>query len=144
LSRMSRTRAAYRIQENIIYEDTAPELAFDALAKKLDILVEGHLKLILIDGWHVKPDRWIVHTDVVVEIDGPYHDTPIQKRKMEWRDSVLTSRGLRVFHVPSELLIAQGVRDSKKWWPWVALALTEFLFSKKKVERLIASPPANM
>ena len=138
MGRMARTRADYRIQENIVYEDTAPELAFDELCKKLDILVEGHLKPILIDGWHVKPDRWIVHSDVVVEIDGPYHDTPIQRRKMEWRDDILNSRGLRVFHIPSELLIARNVGDSKKWWPWIAFALTEFIFSTEKVKRLIA------
>lgn len=132
----------YVIQRNDAekFFDTRPELAFDELCSKVGIETHGKLcrSSIYVDGWSIRPDRHIRGTNVVIEIDGPYHDTAIQRRKTEWRDEQMTSYGVRVFHIPSELLIAEGFRDRKRFWPYVLFALTDFLLSTDKVRRMVA------
>ena len=110
--------------------DTKPELALQEICKKE--LIEFELGFIQSyfgdDGksYEFKPDVRI-SSNILIEADGEYHDTAIQKRKTAWRDRSLIQMGYRVLHIPASLLVAEGVGDRKAYWPYVAMEIKRFI-----------------
>jgi very-short-patch-repair endonuclease len=130
-----KTKAAYRIaQNNTKAEDTAPERAFEELfagkvIKPPPITITDPESVLIYD---FKPDFQFIGTNVLVEIDGPYHRTKIQQRKTEWRDSRLLAMGYRVLHIDTELL------DVKEYHIEVAQCTAAFLNGTRLKEHLFA------
>jgi len=58
----------------------------------------GFRRSVVILGWIV--DFYHPKSKTVIEIDGGYHDTPDQRRKDAYRDSVMLRRGLRILRIP--------------------------------------------
>jgi hypothetical protein len=132
-----KTRAAFKIKQNTKYENTTPELALDEICGKLGlVLISG--KEIQVPGFTLKVDRQVQDTDVVFEALGPHHFTDIQRQKTSWRTDLLVQSGLRVLLIESELLVCHGLQDSRRFHPYVAIAISEFLLSDEKVKYLRA------
>jgi hypothetical protein len=134
---MSKTRANFRIKQNIKYTDSSPEMALDSICEALGLgLAKG--KEIQAPGFTLRPDRQIVDTNILLEADGRYHDSRIQNRKNDWRDDLLVKSGYRVLHIESELLVTHGLGNSRQFWPHVSTAISEFLLSDEAVKYLHA------
>ena len=66
-----------------------------------------------IDGWHFRRqqvvegfivDFFCAKLRLVVEVDGGVHDDPKVVKYDEWRDSILSSRGLKIERIRNEVL----------------------------------------
>lgn len=132
-----KTRAAFKIKQNEKLTNTTPEIALNEICSKLGLTLIRSTE-VQVPGFTLRPDRRIADTDIILEADGPYHNTKIQGRKASWRDDLLVQSGYRVLHVESELLVCHGLEDSKRFHPYVATAITEFLLSDEKVKYLRA------
>ena len=91
--------------------------------------------------WTIKPDIQLTKSSTypltyaiktIVEVDGVYHDTPIQRKKTEWRDGLLTKAGFRVIHVDAELT------KNKVYQTYLKDKLQEAINSQEKVVRICA------
>lgn len=136
MGRRTKTRKSYRLSQRIKYEDTKPELVVDALLA--DLRCYPVLKGVGIDVrdeegklWTIFPDKRI-DFNTMVEVDGIYHDTPIQRRKTVWRDGLLTKAGYRVIHVDAELT------KNKVHQNYLKDKLAEAINSKESVVRIDA------
>jgi hypothetical protein len=107
-------RAAYKIkQRNTKVENTAPEIEFGKLfaglvikPPSINIAIEGSQLF-----YSFNPDFQFIGTNLLVEIDGPYHRTKKQESKTRWRDSELFAKGYRVLHIDSELLMRKKYHE---------------------------------
>ena len=141
---MTRTRKAYRLSQRIKYEDTKPEQVVAMMLGEIGYQPLSHPIIRIQDGyegaWVITPDfrlavssqRTFVVKRVVVEVDGVYHDTPIQRKKTEWRDGLLTQAGYRVIHVDAELT------KNKAYQTYLKDRLSEAILSQEKVVRIDA------
>lgn len=137
MGRRSGIRAAYRIaQNNTKTEDTAPELAFEKLFEGR-VIKPPRITIHSLEPFDesesiylFKPDFQFIDTNLLVEIDGPYHRTPIQERKTRWRDSQLFAKGYRVLHIDSELL------TTKRYNAETVAKVEAFLRGNRQVEHL--------
>lgn len=134
MGRMRKTRKAYVLYQRTKYEDTRPEIIFDGIFgnrvfKPLPFQI---MDLEARKIYKVKPDRGFGGTNVLVEIDGPYHNTEIQQKKTKWRDNMIASYGHRIIHIDYQLLM-----DSK-YHSYVVKGCEEFLASDKPIDRLVA------
>ena len=86
--------------------------------------------------WTIKPDIQLTKSSTypltyaiktIVEVDGVYHDTPIQRKKTEWRDGLLTKAGYRVIHIQA------GLTRNKVLQTYLKDALAEAIKSTKPV-----------
>ena len=105
---MRKTRAAYRIRQNLVLENTAPERFVQKILDELQIVYRLGETVNIFDGfawWISHPDALIESRPckVIIEVDGPYHQTKIQARKTRWRNAALNEKSYRVVHIPSEL-----------------------------------------
>lgn len=91
--------------------------------------------------WTITPDIQLTTSSVyplshviktIVEVDGVYHDTPIQRKKTEWRDGLLTKAGFRVIHVDAELT------KNKVYQTYLKDKLAEAINSKEVIVRIDA------
>ena len=119
--------------------DTKPELAWDEFAKQNYISsFKPHSFRVYDEEARVvgyTPDRGILGGPLLVyiEIDGPYHRTPRQVRKTEWRDELITHRGdCRILHIDSELLLKE------KYWLKLYQEVQKFLILGKLVGHVYA------
>jgi hypothetical protein len=134
---MRGTRASYNIKKNEKFSDTSPEKALDSICEKLGLaLIKG--EEIQVPGFTISPDRKIAGTNVLLEADGIYHDTKIQRRKSSWRDDALVASGYRVLHIESELLVCHGLSDSDRFWPYVSVEIKKFIDSSEPTKYLRA------
>lgn len=60
--------------------------------------------------------------DVDFEIDGPHHDSQINRNKDIWKDDIKNRAGLKVVHVPAEL-------TNRKWWGYLDKEIARALLS---------------
>ena len=67
-------------------------------------------------------DRPDITYDVDFEIDGPHHDTDINRNKDIWKDDIKNKAGLKVIHVPAEL-------TKRKWWDYLNREIEKALLS---------------
>ena len=127
--------------------DTKPELAWDEFAKQNYISSFKPHSFWVYDeeakGFEFTPDRGILGhpggdqrrgpLPAYIEIDGPYHRTPRQVRKTEWRDELITHRGdCRILHIDSELLLKE------KDWLKLYQEVQKFLILGKLVGHVYA------
>ena len=147
---MTRTRKAYRLSQRVKYEDTKPERVLQILVEEMNDrywLNRGKtIEIQDMDGkyWSINPDfeffKWCgwgltaywKKTGILVEVDGIYHDTPIQRKKTEWRDGLLTKAGYRVIHVDAELT------KNKVYQTYLKDKLAEAINSKEAIVRIDA------
>lgn len=144
MGRMSKTRKSYRLSQRVKYEDTKPEQVVGMMIAEVDYPPLNHPTIRIQNGyegtWVITPDFQLagmpggagiyVVKKVVVEVDGPYHDTPIQQRKTEWRDELLVKHGYRIIHVDSELT------KNKAYQTYLKDRLAEAILSQEKVVRI--------
>jgi len=129
-----RTAAASVISKNNVVADyTRPEVAFDVLfgnrvTKPLPIDITDDDR----GKWTLSPDRQMIGTNVLVQIDGPYHHTTRQEQKSKWEDELFNQNGFRVLHIDSGLLMV------KRYHPHVLKETEAFLRSDEKSRRLPA------
>jgi hypothetical protein len=136
-----KTAANYVISKNAqgIVEDTAPELCLDELfgtlsSLKLYLDKVQPIHVVDLDGkeYDLKPDRRIRGTNILVHVDGKYHETDRQENKDAWKDGLLNGRGDRNFHIRAELLTV------KRFWAYVGIKLFQFIISEKLNDYLYA------
>lgn len=126
-------------------EDTKPERVLQILVEEMNdryCLEKGEtIEIQDTDGkyWSIRPDfkffrfgGWGLTlsykaTSILVEVDGIYHDTPIQRKKTEWRDGLLTKAGYRVIHIQA------GLTRNKVLQTYLKDALAEAIKSTKPV-----------
>jgi very-short-patch-repair endonuclease len=137
-----KTRASYVIQKNLKASDTSLEKALDEIGEEMGLRL---IPMLEINVKHEKvtytyrPDRRIDETDIILEADGPYHETEIQRRKTQRRDQTLFNElGVRTLHIPGSLLVAEGVGDSRKFWPYVKTKIKAFMESKESWGKILA------
>jgi len=131
------TRASFKIKQNEKFTETSIEQALDQICAKLGLaLVKG--QQIQIPGFTISPDRQVAGTNVLLEADGIYHDTKIQRRKSSWRDDALVQSGYRVLHVESELLVCHGLGNSEMFHEYVSKEIKKFFDSSEPVKYLRA------
>ena len=88
----------------------------EILAQEGHVYLTGNLEIPVEDmvgKWRLRPDILVV-PNTVIEVDGPYHKTPTERRKTKWRDALLVGAGYRVIHIDSELTKNQKLRDYLK------------------------------
>ena len=124
-------------EKNVKLSDTSIEVALDRICNEAGIkLVKG--REVAVPGFTISPDRQVLGTNILIECDGTYHTTQIQRRKSSWRDDLLIQAGYRIFHIESELLVTHGLGDTDQFHPYVLKALNEFIASNEKVHYLRA------
>lgn len=94
------------------FSDTKPELFVGEILAELGYSFSKN-ELNLYDetgkNFHLRPDFMIfkasssTYARRVIEVQGPYHYTKIQKKKTEWRVKILNGLGYAVILVPFEL-----------------------------------------
>jgi hypothetical protein len=84
------------------------------------------------EEWTLRPDRQIKDTNIVVQLDGPYHRTKRQQQKHNWRDGAIIANGYRVLHIDTELLTV------KRYWPFVKDEIAAFEMGKELVGHIYA------
>jgi len=136
MGRRTKTRKSYRLSQKMRYTDTRPEMAVRGMIAGMGFqFIPYHpIKITDNDGksWNFSPDLWIPSHDTIIEVDGPYHDTARQKRKTAWRDSLLTSIGLRIIHIDAELT------KNAELLGYLNTALFKALWGSKKVVNIAA------
>lgn len=85
-----------------------------------------------INWWTFNPDIQLTGTRTLIEVDGKYHDTPIQERKTEWRDNLLIKADYRIIHVDAELTETQNLRL------YLTTKLREAIASSDRIVRIDA------
>jgi hypothetical protein len=132
---MGRKTAAASIiaQNNIAAEYTAPEMVFDRLFKGRVFKPPG-ITLTDEDGdkWTFSPDRQFIGTNVLVEIQGPYHRTKRQEQKTRWRNSELLAKGYRMLEIDTERL------ETKRYHAQTVAEVEAFLKGNRLTEHLFA------
>lgn len=122
-----------RYKDRVKLEDTAPERAFDQLAKGLNPVKPQRQSIIDEDGlrWDFRPDREV--RGCWVEILGPYHWTSREEAKTRWRSNLIVRKtGRRLLLIDAPLL------EDKSHWPYVLRELERFLLGSEPWKRLFA------
>ncbi len=118
---------SFMLKEHIKYSDTSIELALDQICVQLLNIKLVTPQPIWHEGKPIRPDRQIPNTNILLEADGYYHFASAkQLNKTKWRDEMLVSKGFRILHIPADVLLAEGVKDSKKFWQYVSEEIKKF------------------
>ena len=109
-------RRYYEAKKKLFFKKTSSATDFYHILDKFnpDSKIEGRF-LYLLDEAGVKlrfqytigPYRvdYLVDDFLILELDGPTHNTPTGKAKDKTRDQYLESLGYRIFHISTELLM---------------------------------------
>ena len=137
-SRTSKRANALRLRA------TSAELA---LKKKLEFLGVHFLfqRVFVAGNGCAIADFYIPPLKLCIEVDGPYHLSPLQKAKDDWRDRFIQSRGARTIRItndtalsitPEALSSLIGMDDPEnvnaEKWPELAVGDTIKIFCRKK------------
>jgi hypothetical protein len=117
-------------KKNVKLSDTSLETDLDDLGKEYDIPFTRAPTIFVkeLDGtpYGFRPDRAIAGTNILVEADGPYHESVIQRRKSAWRDAQLIASRFRVLHISGRLIQAENRGDLKAYWKYIAGEVNRF------------------